>query len=381
MSIPDRGWIILAVSWPLFGICAILILLRIWVRTRILRSWGWDDAFIIIAMLCATTNTALSTISAHHGTGRHAVDLSQYQTIQSTKFNWLSQGFHVMSTNWGKVSVGFFLLRIIGKVKHHRPVMYGGIVLLTVINSVCVYTIYGQCSPTSKLWDTSVKGRCWDPDVQKNYAFFQGSSSALSDLVLAVYPLFTIWNLQMVLKVKIGLGVVLSLGVIAMIAAIVKTVNLASLSARADYPWDTVDLTIWIAIEQYLIIIAACIPTLTPLFNIAVRQRTSKKHTSSNNKIGAFTRSRQSGWFHPHPHPLFASGEGKEDVYPLAWARSERVTGSESGDPIVGIGLAEPNQGILMTTEIRVQSASEFGDSSETGTGQGYTGVHAESSR
>ncbi|KAL4863797.1 hypothetical protein BDV12DRAFT_206165 [Aspergillus spectabilis] len=359
MAIPDRGWVILAVSWPLFGVCAILIVLRVWVRTRILRSWGWDDAFIILAMLCATTNTALSTTSAHYGTGRHAADLTEYQRVASTKFNWLSQGFHVMSTNWGKVSVGLFLLRIINKVKHHKPVMYAGILLLTIINSVCVYTIYGQCTPTARLWDANVEGSCWEPNVQKNYAFFQGSSSAFSDLVLAVYPLFFIWNLQMALKVKVGLGFVLSLGIIAMIAAIVKTVNLASLSARADYPWDTVDLTIWIAVEQYLIIIAACIPTLTPLFNIAVRQRTSKKNTSSNQKGGS--RSRQSG--RSHPYAPFTSAGPKDQVYPLAWARSERRTGSDSEDPI--IVSAEANQGILLTTEIHVQAASEYGDEQE----------------
>ncbi|KAL4939183.1 hypothetical protein BDV06DRAFT_231231 [Aspergillus oleicola] len=369
MAIPDRGWVILAVSWPLFSICTILVALRVWVRTRIIRSWGWDDPFIILAMLCASTNTILVTLSAHYGTGRHAANLSAYETIQSTKFNWLSQGFHVMSTNWGKVSVGIFLLRIIQKVKHHRPVMYGGIVLLTIINVVCVYTIYGQCTPAAKLWDANVEGSCWDPDLQKNYAFFQGSSSALSDLILAVYPLFTIWGLQMALKVKIGLGCVLSLGIIAMIAAIVKTINLASLSARADYPWDTVDLTIWIAIEQYLIIIAACIPTLTPLFNIVVRQRTSKK--SSSNPYQPYHkpaqgRSRQSGRVHLHTYDPFASaGKGVatgNKEYSLTWTRTrvERADAeSDSEDPIMA--TTEAGQGILMTTEIHVQTGLEDG--------------------
>ncbi|KAL4933236.1 uncharacterized protein BDV17DRAFT_286914 [Aspergillus undulatus] len=366
MTFPDRGWVILAASWPLFSICVILVALRVWVRTRIIRSWGWDDPFILLAMACATTNTILATLSAQHGTGRHAVNLSDYQKIQSTKFNWLSQGFHVMSTNWGKVSVAIFLLRIIQKVKHHKPVMYGGIVLLTVINSVCVYTIYGQCTPTARLWDESVKGSCWDPNVQRNYAFFQGSSSALSDLVLAIYPLFTIWRLQMALKVKIGLGCVLSLGIIAMIAAIVKTINLASLSARADYPWDTVDLTIWIAIEQYLIIIAACIPTLTPLFNIVVRQRSSKKTTSTPYQKPGQSRSRQSGRSHPHPYDQFASGGKGTNEYPLAWTRVGRADAeSDSEDPIMA--TTETGQGILMTTEIHVQASSEDGYGYELG--------------
>ncbi|KAL4963664.1 uncharacterized protein BDV14DRAFT_190774 [Aspergillus stella-maris] len=364
MAIPDRGWVILAVSWPLFSICTILIALRVWVRTRIIQSWGWDDPFIILAMLCASTNTILVTLSAHYGTGRHALDLNDFEKIQSTKFNWLSQGFHVMSTNWGKVSVGLFLLRIIQKVKHHRPVMYAGIVLLTIINTVCVYTIYGQCTPTAKLWDSDVEGSCWNPNLQKNYAFFQGSSSALSDLVLAIYPLSTIWGLQMAMKIKIGLGCVLSLGVIAMIAAIVKTINLASLSARADYPWDTVDLTIWIAIEQYLIIIAACIPTLTPLFNIVVRQRTSKKSSSNHYqpyRKPVHSRNHQSGCLQ-HYDPFESARKTVHNEYPLTWTRT-RVEGadaeSDSEDPIMA--TTEAGQGILMTTDIHVHTGSEDG--------------------
>jgi hypothetical protein len=39
------------------------------------------------------------------------------------------------------------------------------------------------------------------------------AASAFSDFVLAVYPLFTIKNLQMATKVKFGLGFVLSLGI------------------------------------------------------------------------------------------------------------------------------------------------------------------------
>jgi hypothetical protein len=53
---------------------------------------------------------------------------------------------------------------------------------------------------------------------------------------------------------------------IVTVAAIIKPVHLAALASRADYTWDTLSLTVWVAIEQYLSILAACIPKLTPLF-------------------------------------------------------------------------------------------------------------------
>lgn len=245
----DRGYVIEAVSWVLFALSFVLVFLRIWTRTRIIRSLGWDDALICLAMVCAlsgepsdrfqlltsqacaTLNTVMATVSTHYGTGRHATELSSLQRLESTKYNWLSQGFHVMSTNWGKVAVALFLRRILHKIKGHQAILCTFSVVLTIVNTVCVGTIYGQCSPTQRLWNHDVEGSCWDPHVQKDYAFFQGCKaplslwrgcllkkdvafSAFSDLALAIYPLFTIAGLQMALKVKLGLGFVLSLGIV-----------------------------------------------------------------------------------------------------------------------------------------------------------------------
>ena len=116
----------------------------------------------------------MATVSTHYGTGRHTSELTPFQQMESTKYNWLSQGFHVMSTNWGKVSIALFLLRILHKIKGHQAVLYTFSVILTIVNTVCVGTIYGQCWPTKLLWNPNVKGSCWNPQVQKDYAFFQG---------------------------------------------------------------------------------------------------------------------------------------------------------------------------------------------------------------
>ncbi|GFF26282.1 hypothetical protein IFM51744_03768 [Aspergillus udagawae] len=356
----DRGWILHAVSWPLFGVSVLATATRFWVRVRILRSCGWDDAFILLALICATINTVLVTLSIMHGTGRHMRDLSHEQQIASVKYQLLSQGFHVMSTNWGKVSVALFLVRIISEVKQHKRAMYAGMIFLSIINIGGVYSIYGQCTPTAKAWDNDIEGTCWPAGAQRDYAFFQGSASAFSDFVLAVYPLFTIKNLQMATKVKFGLGFVLSLGIIAMVAAIIKTVHLAALSARADYTWDTLTLTIWVAVEQYLIILAACIPALTPLFNIIVRRVTSKrsKSKSTPHELGGSDRKLSRG---PQPYLPFAS-VGREYVeYPMTCVGSANGSKRRSSDSeaLITIEPSSPN-GILKTTEFHIQGTVRY---------------------
>lgn len=140
-----------------------------------LGNWNWY--LTVFLQACALVNTICVTICIHYGTGRHVYYLNDYQKVQANKFNWISQGFHVMSTNWGKVSVGLFLLRIVDRAKRKRYIFFGSMALLTVVNSVCVYTIYGQCTPTTALWNGTgpgKKGSCWHPNIQRDYAFFQG---------------------------------------------------------------------------------------------------------------------------------------------------------------------------------------------------------------
>lgn len=128
-------------------------------------------------------NSVLLSISIHFGTGRHRYYLGANE-IPANKYNWLSAGFHIMATNWGKLSVAFFLMRVLDQAKKQKIYFYGGMILLTIINSIAVYTIYRQCTPTAKLWDyMGVEGTCWHPHIGRNYAYFQSGKRGISRLL------------------------------------------------------------------------------------------------------------------------------------------------------------------------------------------------------
>jgi hypothetical protein len=93
---------------------------------------------------------------------------------------------------------------------------------------------------------------------------FRIAFSSFSDLVLALYPLTFIWNLQVNLRVRFGLAIIMGLGIIATIASIFKTVELKNLATR-DFTWNATNLVYWYITENWIIVIAACVPTLKPL--------------------------------------------------------------------------------------------------------------------
>jgi hypothetical protein len=74
-----------------------------------------------------------------------------------------------------------------------------------------------------------------------------------------------LWNLNMELRTRIALCLVLGLSFFAGVACIVKTVELQALGDREDFTYNTYRFVIWFTVEQYIVIIAASIPTIRPL--------------------------------------------------------------------------------------------------------------------
>lgn len=47
----SQGWALLAVCWAFVAAALATTILRVWVRTRLTRNLGWDDYYMIIAMV------------------------------------------------------------------------------------------------------------------------------------------------------------------------------------------------------------------------------------------------------------------------------------------------------------------------------------------
>ena len=305
------------------------------------------------------------TAEVAYGTGRHYQTLNSLQKVMAVKLNWISQPFTIFSCGVGKISVALLILRIMPKNKTRERFLYILITLLLIINTICVAFIFGQCSPARKLWEPSIRGSCMKPYVQQDVGFFQSSFSAFSDFLLALFPLVIIYNLQMKLAVKVGIGCAMSLGLVATGAAIVKTIQLEELTARDDYTYDTVNLVLWLSTEMYIVIIAACVPTLRPLLPILFgrppyRQGVPKKWSTY---LSASRRKNQGYRAHDN--------EDSHHLQTLPSLRSYRNSGSSKENTIdingagdrprdvdvenEGVILPEPDvNGIMKTTEVDV---------------------------
>lgn len=87
----------------------------------------------------------------------------------------------------------------------------------------------------------------------------------LTDFLLALLPVPLIWRLQMPLQTRLTLVVILSLGMFAAIAGIIRQVSTSEF--RRPEPWMHDSYAIWNFIELDMAIIAASLPALKPIFS------------------------------------------------------------------------------------------------------------------
>lgn len=118
--------------------------------------------------------------------------------------------FSLMCT---KVSICFLLLRIPVNKRYIIPLQIG-VVVLIISNVVLTLLWIFQCWPVQALWDPTVKPRyCFNHGIILNIIFSQAIISVVSDFSFALYPILIIWHVKIRLKDKVGLCLLMGLGV------------------------------------------------------------------------------------------------------------------------------------------------------------------------
>ena len=137
-----------------------------------------------------------------------------------------------MAIATGKISVAFLILRILGVAGiWKRRFLYSIIYSVFLCATAMIVVTLTQCIPTRALWVHSVTlhAKCFSPNVLTIFALIISSKFILVpgskllriigyftvvDLLLALFPLIIIKDLQMRRRRKIVLSAILGLGVL-----------------------------------------------------------------------------------------------------------------------------------------------------------------------
>jgi len=128
------------------------------------------------------------------------------------------------------------------------------------MNLVWIFGL-AKCTPFEKVYNSHAAGTCWDKKKLGKFQLFAAYYSAILDFVLAFIPWQILRNLTMKRREKVGVAVAMSLGAIAGVTGIVKSVMVVSMT-DPDITYSRVDLTIWTLSEPAVSIMAISIPVL-----------------------------------------------------------------------------------------------------------------------
>ncbi|CAD6593192.1 MAG: hypothetical protein ASARMPREDX12_009040 [Alectoria sarmentosa] len=264
---PDesRGPAILVISWLCVAVAIFFVACRVYTRFRITHNAALDDALLAISVVLFIITIALNSASIRSGLGRHIVYLQPEQISYTLYLSAILQPIGIFAIFLPKLAVVVLIVKLMGPKKHGISFLYFIVTILAIGSALSSIFVFAQCDPPSHFWNPTEPAHCWSPNVLRNRRINTKTAwSAFVDLSLAIFPITVLWDLQMKRSRKIGISILMGLGIFAMACAIVKTTCLSE-EEQPDFTWDVYGLWIWTFIGIAVVIVCACAPTLPPL--------------------------------------------------------------------------------------------------------------------
>ncbi|KAL4809962.1 hypothetical protein BDV18DRAFT_150402 [Aspergillus unguis] len=248
----------------------ISVVLRCFVRLRLVRAFGWDDALMVFGMCLNILFALCGMIGARYGLGRRMADFKElpdftHELETALFWWWLGQTSYIITCVVAKVSIALALLRLT-VTKTHKFLLWGVIGVSIIVGLAFWFILMLQCSPVDYFWHRlTTTGECINTDYILDIAYLYSVTATICDFILGLLPIALVWKLQMNQETKAALAGILSMGCIASAAVIVRIPYLHYYK-DPDFLYATTNISIWSNVEAGLGITAGSLVTLRPLF-------------------------------------------------------------------------------------------------------------------
>ncbi|KXG51984.1 uncharacterized protein PGRI_082680 [Penicillium griseofulvum] len=319
----SRNKAILIVTSVFLAISLFTVMLRCFVRTQVVRAWGWDDGTMVIAMAFNVVFALCGIIGCKYGLGRKLA----YFTTRPDDYHsamlcwWIAQLFYVLTCVAAKVSIIIALLRItVSRV--HAYILYAAMTLSAAIGIIFFFFTMFQCTPVSYFWNhaqPTAHGSCINRNSLLAIAYLYSVGAAITDLTIGLLPIALIWDLRMNSRTKGAMAAILGIGCIASAAVIIRIPFIHHYKDR-DFLYATYQISIWSNVEAGIGITAGCLTTLRPLVRFLrdgssnALSRTPSSFPLSGNVAGGYHRSMPSKHISRDEHQLW-TGRGSDDYH------------------------------------------------------------------
>ncbi|KAI8949385.1 hypothetical protein F4801DRAFT_553432 [Xylaria longipes] len=266
-----------AVSAVSLFLCSVFVAIRMYVRVRIQRIFNLDDCAVLLSAAGFIAFTVIIILAGLEGDGKHQWNVSV------SHFRAILLYLNIVEILYGPTIFGakYAILRQIETIffSHRRESRtYKAIRALIWANlayylaTTFVYLL--ACIPREKIWNPTVDGHCIN---QQDVIVLTPALNVISDVTILVVPVAEVFKLQMPLKTKLSVAAIFAVGLLSLVAGIVRLYYSVLLKQSEDLTWHIAPVGHWAIGEFVTVILIACFPYVPPL----VRFHKRSTHTSS----------------------------------------------------------------------------------------------------
>jgi hypothetical protein len=212
----------------------ITVALRIWVRFKITRSPGWDDAAIVLALVlftCYCTLILVIVVRARENrklVADLAVSLPPTVSHISTdqfQFVQLSEVFYILTTTLLKISLGLFFLRLVTKL--WQRYLFNALIAMAAIYGFFYFCVsIARCRDPANM---SGSKQCASAGLKLTTGYLYGVINIISDWIFTLIPIALLVESNMDRKSKFSVGIVMGFAAVGSISSIIRLVFLRGL--------------------------------------------------------------------------------------------------------------------------------------------------------
>ncbi|KAF6827651.1 integral membrane protein [Colletotrichum musicola] len=279
----DKSAEVVAVAVLFLLLTWITVGLRMYVRTVLVRSVGNDDKVMVILLILFTVYTGLQIYGGTRGIGLLDSEISSQRRKEALRLWWILELLNVCSTCLLKISVGYFLLR----VAIDRPHVWIIWILMAgtiVFGTTYLVMVMIQCRPIATYWEQGPRtpDKCWPKQVIYIMTIAATVINTSADFVFGTLPWFIVRSMNLPIGTKIVVVCILGLAAVGSTATIVRAFYIPTLLEGNNFLNKTTNFALWSTVEPGIGIVAACIATLRPLYQLVL----SKMGRSSSGRSG-----------------------------------------------------------------------------------------------
>ncbi|KAI8624044.1 hypothetical protein F5Y19DRAFT_340980 [Xylariaceae sp. FL1651] len=207
---------------------SVAVALRVYVRTCMSKSFGYDDMAMVVAFAGFITLCSLTLVSLANGYGDEVMK-PEYNVVEAVKYFVASTLTYVIVLYIAKLSVALVLFRIAITSRPARIILGASIGILTVWTLVSTFIVAFQCTPLSLAWGEGT-GTCLPAYVLANTGFSISAMDIASSFLYAGLPIYLLRGVQLSTRVKSSVIILLGLGIVSSVVTVIRLKYLVDVS-------------------------------------------------------------------------------------------------------------------------------------------------------